>query len=295
MDIKEKLAELRKEIDETDVQLNKFFHKRMRTSEKIAKVKAESGAAAEDKDREKEVIGTAVSAADSDMKRETESFFRTLISLSKIRQAENIGRTGNIAGLRPFTGGMSFVNAGCLLNDRSQSRKAAAAMFFGSAVTLYDDCADVIEAIKHNEISRGIFQADNSRMSPAVQIYDLLEESSCFITDEAYIDADADDLPKKIRYIAAAGQAESGGNRDTVLAALCVPEISGALNEVLQTFILSGIGIDRIESGKDSYDGRNFYVHLHADLADKNTRSILAHAALQCTNFSILGYYTAAE
>ena len=96
----EKLAGLRKEIDETDAALNELFRKRMRAAEKIAEAKAESRAPAEDKEREKEVIETAVSAADSDLKRETEVFFKTLISFSKIRQAEKRGNSGNFGTLQ---------------------------------------------------------------------------------------------------------------------------------------------------------------------------------------------------
>ena len=305
MDSDERLAGFRKEIDETDAALNELFHKRMRTAEKIAEAKAESRAPAEDRDREKEVIEKAVSAADIDLKKETESFFRTLISFSKIRQSEKRGLSGTFGEL-PFSSEDSVISAGWTSENGSQSRKAAEAMFAGSVFMPYDSCDGVIEAVKHNEIGRGVFKADNSPGSPAVQIYSLLEVSSCFVTDEVYTEESLSSdspgkktgiaggsMPHESRHIAAAAHLVCREDCDTVLASLCVPETAGALNAVLQIFILCGIDIKRIEPGKDSQDGSTYYVQLHADYRDENIRCMLAHAAAQCAGFRILGCYTA--
>ena len=80
------LNELRKNIDEINREMNRLFQKRTDISIEIADSKKSDGKSISDMEREKNIIENMTSLCGDDRKNVTESFFRSLMTLSKICQ-----------------------------------------------------------------------------------------------------------------------------------------------------------------------------------------------------------------
>ena len=86
MDIKETLAKLRSDIDQTDAELVKLFDRRMKLSDDVARVKSAGNLPITDEKREDQVVANAMALSGLDDKTGVATFMRTLIALSKARQ-----------------------------------------------------------------------------------------------------------------------------------------------------------------------------------------------------------------
>ncbi|MDR2530512.1 MAG: bifunctional chorismate mutase/prephenate dehydratase, partial [Oscillospiraceae bacterium] len=106
-----------------------------------------------------------------------------------------------------------------------------------------------------------------------------------------------DDKGNKTRFIVIAKQPEYDNRSDTVSVTFSTPHYSGALVNVLQAFMLSGINLKRIESRPGAVpDHFRFFVDMEdANILDQVVRDALNLAAMQCEYFEILGCYASTE
>jgi len=88
----DKLDELRKTIDEIDRQLIPLFVRRMEISERVAEVKKETGLPVLDAEREKQIVGRAISIAGTDFGGDAAALMRAILSLSRARQEKAFDR-----------------------------------------------------------------------------------------------------------------------------------------------------------------------------------------------------------
>lgn len=104
--------------------------------------------------------------------------------------------------------------------------------------------------------------------------------------------ADIMDWPdNRTRFIAIAADPIYDETCDTTSITFSTAHKSGALCAVLQSFMLAGINLSRIESRPVSADRYRFFADLQANILSDSTMDALQQAATQCNYFELLGCY----
>jgi chorismate mutase/prephenate dehydratase len=104
-----------------------------------------------------------------------------------------------------------------------------------------------------------------------------------------------DNPNNRTRFIAIAAAPIYDASCSATSITFSVAHQSGALCSVLQSFMLSGINLSRIESRPVSSDHYRFFADLEANLLAPLTREALELAAMQCDYFEVLGCYHGAK
>jgi len=100
-----------------------------------------------------------------------------------------------------------------------------------------------------------------------------------------------DNPQNKTRFIAIAESPIYDKECTTTSITFSTPHKSGALCAILQTFMLAGINLSRLESRPVSADKYRFFADLQANIMDEATLGTLRQASVQCDYFEILGCY----
>ncbi|MCL1802134.1 MAG: chorismate mutase [Eubacteriaceae bacterium] len=93
------------------------------------------------------------------------------------------------------------------------------------------------------------------------------------------------------RYIAIAAKPSYSEESNIISVTFSIANRPGSLCAVLESFMLSGINLSRIESRQVSADRYRFFADLEASLLSEAALSGLSRAAVQCEYFEILGCY----
>ncbi|MDR0445720.1 MAG: chorismate mutase, partial [Oscillospiraceae bacterium] len=182
---KERLEALRGQIDAVDTDLTRLFQERQRISNDISRVKEEGNLAITDTEREETVIASALALADTDKRAETAALMRTLISLSKLRQYENLGLTQAFEfpeSSKRAPGPVAFQGVA-----GAWSEQAARIMFPNDEYITREYFEDVFNAVRSGEASFGVLPIENSQTGAIGEVYDLLRRHSCYITGQVWI------------------------------------------------------------------------------------------------------------
>ena len=92
------LNEIRQEIDAIDEEIAKLFVRRMACADRVAEAKRGTGKAVLDPGREREILAKAAALAGPALAPSACELFKTLMALSRTRQAERLGREVQGAG-----------------------------------------------------------------------------------------------------------------------------------------------------------------------------------------------------
>ena len=98
-----------------------------------------------------------------------------------------------------------------------------------------------------------------------------------------------DNRQNQTRFIAIAAQPEADESCDTTFITFSTTHVAGALCSVLQTFMVAGINLSRIESRPVSAEKYRFFADLQASVLRPETMETLKQAAQHCDYFEILG------
>jgi chorismate mutase/prephenate dehydratase len=105
-----------------------------------------------------------------------------------------------------------------------------------------------------------------------------------------------DDRHNRTRFIAIASTPIYDDASDCVSVTFSTQHRSGALCSVLESFMLAGINLTRIESRPVSADSYRFFADLDANINAQTTRDAIGEASMHCEYFEVLGCYaTSAE
>jgi chorismate mutase/prephenate dehydratase len=104
-----------------------------------------------------------------------------------------------------------------------------------------------------------------------------------------------DNPQNKTRFIAIAAEPVYDTSCATTSITFSTAHKSGALCAVLQSFMLAGINLTRIESRPVSSENYRFFADLQANILTASTKEALEQAAMQCDYFEVLGCYPAAQ
>lgn len=100
-----------------------------------------------------------------------------------------------------------------------------------------------------------------------------------------------DNAQNRTRFIAIASEPVYDESCGITSITFSTAHRSGALCAVLESFMLAGINLSRIESRPASNERYRFFADLQANILDEKTIDALRLAAMQCDYFEILGCY----
>ena len=160
------LEDLRKKIDEVDIEIVKLLAERMRIAEKIGGEKIGQGKQIGDSEREKKVLENVESLAQEERisQEDIASIYRQIVNVAKRVQGASVAFQGEIGAYS----------------------EEAAFQFFGAAILLKpcESLEDVFRAVERDEVQFGVVPAENSLEGSISRVYDLLLDSSLKVCGE---------------------------------------------------------------------------------------------------------------
>lgn len=179
----EKLAEVRKEIDEIDRKLLPLFLKRMQCSEKVAALKREAGAPVLNAGREQEILA-GVREKGGDYGAEAEALYRSIMSISRMRQHKLLSGGEELRVLER--------EASRVMPDRPEmvvcqgvegaySHQAALSFFGEAPISFAPTWKQVFEDVKAGRAQFGVLPVENSAAGSVTGVYDLILRYRFFI------------------------------------------------------------------------------------------------------------------
>lgn len=178
---KEKLAELRTQIDAIDAKLLPLFRQRMEIAEQVAEAKRASNMAIFDEAREAQILEKARQDAADTHPMETAQFMRTLLALSKLRQRAALF-LGDAPLLPPAaekpTGGLVCAYQGIAGAWGEQAAELAFPEAEKVAEAYFED---VFLAVREGRAHYGVVPIENSQTGAIGETYDLLRKYGCYI------------------------------------------------------------------------------------------------------------------
>jgi chorismate mutase/prephenate dehydratase len=364
------LTDLREKIDIIDDTLINSFVQRQNIAEQIADAKKTENIGITDINREIEVVSNALSKVGEEHQKTTASFMRSLISLSKIRQNEELGLIKSLdfpKSSAPKTGKVVYQGI-----EGSWSNAAAQALYGDNELYGATFFEDVVEEIKSGNAAYGILPIENSSAGAIGLTYDLLRRNRLYIVKQIWIPvkqclvgpkganvnnvrtilshpqgftqsskyfkgknlelkesqntavaakevADKNDFTiaaiaseeaakkygldildenimndknNRTRFISLALDPEYDENSSITSVAFTTQNRSGALSNVLQSFMLSNINLRRIESRPAATEESfRFFADLNGNILNEDFISGMKDAAMQSEFFEILGCY----
>ena len=157
------IDELRKGIDAVDKELAELFTRRMAISRAIGEYKRKNGLPVYDAERERAVIRSRVACAKAGDSGYMESFFTTVMELSKEAQ-----RKETIPPAFAKKGTMAYQGIPGAYSEEA-AKKA-----YGGALVAKDTFEDVFSAVSSGETDYGIIPVENSFAGSVAENYDLL-------------------------------------------------------------------------------------------------------------------------
>ena len=184
---KERLSEMRGEIDAVDEQLVALFQKRMDVARGIAEVKYSQNMAVQDAGRENEVVARAAARVGEDLKGEAALLMRTLIALSREYQRKLLfsGEAPMLPPpVAPAAGRVVCAYQGV---PGAWSEQAAVCLFPGAEHRPVNQFEDAFTAVKNGEADYGVVPIENSKTGAIGETYDLLRRYGCYITGRVWV------------------------------------------------------------------------------------------------------------
>jgi len=173
------LEELRKEIDEVNLNILKYFEMRMKLVKDVAIYKEENDLPITNISREKQVISQMISSLENkDIEEETVELFKKIISLSKVYENRLMNKDRDKIAYQGVPGSYSY---------------EAMTDFFGenSKAINVKTFEDVFEKIKNHEATYGILPIENSSTGAINEVYDLILKYNFFICNEMILKIDS--------------------------------------------------------------------------------------------------------
>lgn len=173
---REKLAEVRKDIDRIDSQLLPLFLERMKCSERVAAIKKQAGAPVFNAQREQEILNRVRGQA-GEYGSEAAALYASIMSASRLRQH---GLLADGKELRAVEGSaareMPENPAGvtCQGVEGAYSHRAALRLFGDAPISFEPTWKQVFEDVKSGKSQFGVLPVENSAAGSVNGVYDLI-------------------------------------------------------------------------------------------------------------------------
>ena len=187
MEPKEKLNQLRQQIDLLDKELIRLFQDRLFLTDEIAEVKVVGNIAINDLTREDQVIEAAMARVNSENHEDIANYMRGVIAISKLRQNKRLLPEGDLffpvsAEAKKQDNTVAFQGTAGAWGE-----EAAMRMFPNAALCQADYFEDVFTKVKSGEADFGAVPIENSQTGAIGEVYDLLRRYGCYIVSQVWI------------------------------------------------------------------------------------------------------------
>ncbi len=188
MDCRQKIAEVRQELDTIDNQMLELFEKRMGFIDQVAEIKRAGNIAITDEAREMNMVERAVGLVKPEYKGETISFIRGLMALAKLRQRMQLFDQMEemlLPEARPAE--KENINIAYQGLPGAWGEQAAIQLYPNTPKTGMDKFEDVFIAVKEKRARYGILPLENSRTGAIGEVYELLRKYGCYIVGQTWV------------------------------------------------------------------------------------------------------------
>jgi chorismate mutase/prephenate dehydratase len=184
---KERLGDLRKQIDAIDGQLIALFQDRIRIAQKAGEIKGVNNLAITDEAREQQVVNQAAALVSDDIKGEASMLMRSIIAISKEQQRKSLFLAD--APLLPPPRKPVRENVVCAYRGvpGGWNEQALVKLFPEAEEMRLDLIEDIFLAVKDKRVHYGIVAIENSKTGAIGETYDLLRKYGCFIVGRTVI------------------------------------------------------------------------------------------------------------
>lgn len=187
MDMSDGLADLRRRIDELDVEIERAFIERMGTARRIGEIKAESGRATLDPNRERDVLNAVRRRAPEELAEHAAHLFRQMMMMSRAYQDATRPKGSGLAQkIREATDATAKIfpkeaTVACQGVEGAYSQIACRRLFAYPDIRYCASFEDVVLAVESGECRYGVLPIENSSYGSVVDVYDLMKRYEFFI------------------------------------------------------------------------------------------------------------------
>jgi chorismate mutase/prephenate dehydratase len=184
---KERLGDLRKQIDEIDGKLIALFQERMNIAKETGEIKGVNNLSITDEIREQQVVDQAAALVGGDLKGEASLLMRSIIAISKEQQRKILFPTD--APLLPPPRKPIREDVVCAYRGvpGGWNEEALMKLFPESKEIRMELTEDVFLAVQDKRAHYGIAAIENSKTGAIGETYDLLRKYGCFIVGRTEI------------------------------------------------------------------------------------------------------------
>ncbi|MBR0596751.1 bifunctional chorismate mutase/prephenate dehydratase [Sinanaerobacter chloroacetimidivorans] len=175
------LDEIRKEIDEIDIQMKELFQRRMKAAERVAESKFRTKDKILKPEREEQVIRQLTAGLDKELEQEYISFVKKMMEVSRTHQYKKtiiLGAAFEIACQKEELPVRQVCYQGL---PGSYSEMAAGSMFPNCQYTAVSTFEDVFSQVSEGSSDIGIVPLENTTAGGVYEVYDLLLKYNLYI------------------------------------------------------------------------------------------------------------------
>lgn len=279
------LEEVRKQIDQVDNEMKALFVKRMGLAEQVAMVKAKTADDIFKPDREEVIITNRSADIADNLKLEYIAFIKRMMAISRKFQ---YGKTLELRDdclsfpvletLPEFTN-IAMVNAELYLCD----------MYDKNSVTTVDNLLEVGQLVKEHKADAGIGILETVGMGANDQLHEMLVKQQLYI----YRCEDKMDGEKCRKMVAFSDKLYVDKKHNRLKLMFVCKNNSGSLANILSMIADYNINLSEIHSTPNQEKEWNyqFFVELHANYMEQDTKALLFQLQSETQEFHILGSY----
>lgn len=175
------LQDLRKQIDEIDIQIQRLFEMRMDIVRRVAAFKKENNLPVLQSGREEEILARVTENAAPGYADCDKALFANMMDISKCSQKKLMqADTPYLADSVPFFPEKAKKVA-CQGVSGAYSHIAARRLFGDDRLCFYPNFEDVFQAVISHETDYGVLPIENSNAGSVTEVYELLKKYNIFI------------------------------------------------------------------------------------------------------------------
>ena len=187
------LEELRKQMDEVDIELVKAFEKRMKTAAEIAAVKRNENIPVMNTSREREIVANLTKEVDSDITMYVRVLYSLLFEMSRSYQQKLLDKPSELYNkiTKAIDNSPKLLPdaplVACQGTEGAYSQIACEKIFQAPNIMYFNNFEGVFSAVENNFCEYGIIPIENSTAGSVKQVYDLMSDHKFCIVKSARV------------------------------------------------------------------------------------------------------------
>lgn len=285
------LKDVRNKIDIIDDQLSDLYLKRMELCKEVGVIKAETGKAVHDGNREKEIVDRLSQKMPEDMRIYLKELYDAIFYTSKAYQSGYIKKSSPVKdevdaivanGLKDFP---IDGTAACLGVYGDNGSTAVEKIFHISNITYFKSYDGVFNAVEKGLCEFGVLPVENN-----FEVYDLMEKYDFHIVKSVRVQ---DSENGNTRLICITKNLRIYNGADKISIMISSEHMSVSLNKIVSLFYADGLNLIKMESRRIESSDSEFklYLEFEGDITDPKVRNLIAELDNSSDKFVMLGCY----